>query len=110
MAKAKNPQITTPDMSKEDIQVSLQDIRTHYLAKNQNTATTLDNFHALALTIRHRIVDSWMKTQSRYHNNNVRRVSYLSLEFLIGGFWVITCSIWEKKKTLKPRLLKWVLI
>ncbi len=72
------------DMSKEDIKSSLQDIRVHYLAKNQRTATALDNFHALALTIRHRIVERWMRTQSRYHENNTRRVYYLSMEFLIG--------------------------
>ncbi|MBF0386983.1 MAG: glycogen/starch/alpha-glucan phosphorylase [Candidatus Omnitrophica bacterium] len=72
------------DMSKEDIKFSLQDIRAHYLAKNQRTATTLDNFHALALTVRHRIVERWMNTQSRYHEKNTRRVYYLSMEFLIG--------------------------
>ncbi|MEI6438041.1 MAG: glycogen/starch/alpha-glucan phosphorylase [Candidatus Omnitrophota bacterium] len=72
------------DMSKEDIKASLQDIRAHYLAKNQRTATSLDNFHALALTIRHRIVERWMRTQSRYHEDNTRRVYYLSMEFLIG--------------------------
>ncbi|MBF0594081.1 MAG: glycogen/starch/alpha-glucan phosphorylase [Candidatus Omnitrophica bacterium] len=74
----------TVDMTKEDIKSSLVDIRTYYLAKNQKTATSLDNFHALALTIRHRIVDRWMKTQSEYHEKNVRRVCYLSMEFLIG--------------------------
>jgi starch phosphorylase len=72
------------DMNREDIKASFQDIRTHYLAKNQKTATSLDNFHALALTIRHRIVERWMKTQSAYHEKNVRRVYYLSMEFLIG--------------------------
>ena len=84
MAKTKDLNSNEADMSKEDIKVSLQDIRRHYLAKNQNTATTLDNFHALALTVRSRIVDRWMKTQSAYHEKNRRRVYYLSLEFLIG--------------------------
>ena len=72
------------DMSKEAIQSSFHDIRTNYLAKNQKTATTLDNFHALALTVRQRIVERWMKTQSQYHEKNLRRVYYLSMEFLIG--------------------------
>ncbi|MBF0569241.1 MAG: glycogen/starch/alpha-glucan phosphorylase [Candidatus Omnitrophica bacterium] len=84
MTKAKEKNSLSTDLSKEDIKSSLQDIRTHYLAKNSNTATTLDNFHALALTVRHRIVESWMETQSQYHKNNVRRVYYLSMEFLIG--------------------------
>ncbi len=84
MVKKKEASVMNTDLSKEEIQSSLQDIRRHYLAKNKNTATPLDNFHALALTIRHRIVDRWMKTQSRYHEDNVRRVYYLSMEFLIG--------------------------
>ncbi len=72
------------DLSKEDIKSSLQDIRRFYLAKNADTATVLDNFHALALTVRHRIVDRWMKTQTAYHAQDRRRVYYLSMEFLIG--------------------------
>lgn len=84
MSKPADKYDVKTDMSKEDIKSSLQDIRAHYLAKNQATATTLDNFHALALTIRHRIVVSWMRTQSRYHEKNIRRVYYLSMEFLIG--------------------------
>jgi starch phosphorylase len=72
------------DLGKEDIKASFQDIRTYYLAKNAQTATTLDNFHALALAVRHRIVARWMKTQTAYHKQNKRRVYYLSMEFLIG--------------------------
>jgi starch phosphorylase len=72
------------DLGKEDIKSSFQDIRTYYLAKNGQTATSLDNFHALALTVRHRIVARWMKTQTAYHQQNKRRVYYLSMEFLIG--------------------------
>ncbi|NLE65720.1 MAG: glycogen/starch/alpha-glucan phosphorylase, partial [Elusimicrobia bacterium] len=84
MTHKKNVPTVSVDLSKADIKGSLQDIRRHYLAKDQRTATDLDNFHALALTVRHRIVDHWMKTQSRYHAENVRRVYYLSMEFLIG--------------------------
>ena len=84
MAKQKENYGFNADLSQEGIKSSFEDIRTHYLAKNKSTATTLDNFHALALTVRHRIVDRWMKTQSAYHEKNVRRVYYLSMEFLIG--------------------------
>ncbi|MBF0486512.1 MAG: glycogen/starch/alpha-glucan phosphorylase, partial [Candidatus Omnitrophica bacterium] len=84
MAKSKERYGIPADMSKEEIQSAISDIRTHYLAKNQRTATALDNYHALALMIRYRIVDRWMKTQSRYHEKNNRRVYYLSMEFLIG--------------------------
>ncbi|MFH0753316.1 MAG: glycogen/starch/alpha-glucan family phosphorylase [Candidatus Omnitrophota bacterium] len=84
MSKPKDIYGASPDLSKDGIKASVQDIRTYYLAKNANTATALDNFHALALAVRHRIVDRWMKTQTRYHQENKRRVYYLSMEFLIG--------------------------
>ncbi len=84
MLKPKETNAVSPDLSKDGIKASVQDIRTFYLAKNANTATALDNFHALALAVRHRIIDRWMKTQTRYHQENKRRVYYLSMEFLIG--------------------------
>jgi starch phosphorylase len=84
MSKPKENLAVSPDLSKDGIKASVQEIRTYYLAKNASTATALDNFHALALAVRHRIVDRWMKTQTRYHQENKRRVYYLSMEFLIG--------------------------
>ncbi len=84
MAKQHDVYGMNATLSKEEIKASLQDIRTYYLAKNQMTATTLDNFHALALTVRHRIVERWMKTQKKYYDQNNRRIYYLSMEFLIG--------------------------
>ncbi len=84
MADPKDVNGVHADLGKEDIKASFQDIRTYYLAKNAQTATSLDNFHALALAVRHRIVARWMKTQTSYHQQNKRRVYYLSMEFLIG--------------------------
>jgi starch phosphorylase len=84
MAKRQDRYGITADMSKDEIKSAVKDIRTHYLAKDQRTATAVDNFNALALMVRHRIVERWMKTQSGYHQKNVRRVYYLSMEFLIG--------------------------
>jgi glycogen phosphorylase len=84
MSKPKDVYGMNADLDQDQIKASFQDIRTYYLAKNAKTATPLDNFHALALTVRHRIVDRWMKTQTAYHQQNKRRVYYLSMEFLIG--------------------------
>ncbi len=84
MFKPTDTQGTNKDLGKEEIQASFQDIRTFSLAKNAQTATSLDNFHALALAVRHRIVGRWMKTQTAYHQQGKRRVYYLSMEFLIG--------------------------
>jgi len=54
------------------------------LAKEEETATDRDKFMAFALSVRDRIVEDWIETQSYYHEANVKRVYYLSLEFLIG--------------------------
>ena len=54
------------------------------LAKSGDRATERDCYKALALAVRDRIVDRWMATQDAYRAAKVRRVYYLSLEFLIG--------------------------
>ena len=54
------------------------------LAKDQYTATNQDRYQALALAVRDRLVGRWIQTQQAYHKQNVKRICYLSLEFLIG--------------------------
>jgi len=65
---------------REDFEVHLR--RT--LAKDRFTATDRDRYFALALSVRDRLVDQWIGTQQTHHSRNVKRVYYLSLEFLIG--------------------------
>ena len=54
------------------------------LAKDEFSTTEHDNFYALSLTVRDLLIDRWMKTQQTYYEKNVKRVYYLSLEFLMG--------------------------
>ncbi|MBE7439328.1 MAG: glycogen/starch/alpha-glucan phosphorylase [Spirochaetales bacterium] len=54
------------------------------LGKFKNDVTGADIYQALALTIRDHLVDRWNETQELYRKNRVRRVYYLSLEFLLG--------------------------
>ncbi len=54
------------------------------LAKDHYTATDYDNFQSMALAIRDLLIDKWIVTQQRYHDENSKRVYYLSLEFLLG--------------------------
>jgi starch phosphorylase len=72
------------DMTKRGIKYSFLDKLQNTLAKDQYTATDNDNFLALALAIRDRITERWIATQQQYHKQKVKRVYYLSLEFLIG--------------------------
>lgn len=54
------------------------------LAKDQGLATDRDCYTALANAVRDRLVERWIATQKSYHDQNVKRAYYLSLEFLIG--------------------------
>jgi glycogen phosphorylase len=57
----------------------------HYtVGKDAEQVTDRDWFMALAHTIRDRLTERWMKTTRRYQEKDVKRVYYLSLEFLIG--------------------------
>ncbi len=47
-------------------------------------ATDHHRFMALALAVRHRLIDQWLQTQRTHHDKDVKRVYYLSLEFLMG--------------------------
>jgi starch phosphorylase len=54
------------------------------LAKDRYTATDRDRYFALALAVRDRLIARWIATQQTHHKRNVKRIYYLSLEFLIG--------------------------
>jgi starch phosphorylase len=66
------------------LEQSFLERRTFRMAKDEYTATPNDNFMTAAYTIRDRMMERWIKTQQRYHKQNVKRVYYLSMEFLIG--------------------------
>lgn len=54
------------------------------LGKDKYTATKRDFYLSLAYAIRDQLVGRWIKTQQRYYEQDVKRIYYLSLEFLIG--------------------------
>jgi starch phosphorylase len=54
------------------------------LAKDEYSATKLDRYMSVALAIRDRLINKWMETQQAYYRQDVKRLYYLSLEFLIG--------------------------
>ncbi|MBA4394694.1 MAG: glycogen phosphorylase, partial [Desulfobacca sp.] len=43
-------------------------------------------FNGLALSLRDRLIKGWLNTQRTYYDGQVKRVYYLSLEFLPGRF------------------------
>lgn len=56
----------------------------HDLGKDPLHADTFDFYLGLAYTLRDKLMERWVKTQRSYYNRDVKRVYYLSLEFLMG--------------------------
>ncbi|HSG28580.1 MAG TPA: glycogen/starch/alpha-glucan phosphorylase [Candidatus Krumholzibacterium sp.] len=71
-------------MKSEDIQKSFADHLEYSLSKDQYTATFRDLYQSLALSVRDRMIEQWIKTQQLYYDNDVKRVYYLSAEYLMG--------------------------
>lgn len=70
------------------IQQSIMNHLTYTIAKDPDSATERDWFHALAYAIRDRLTERWMNTMDAYYKQDVKRVYYLSLEFLTGRLLV----------------------
>jgi glycogen phosphorylase len=111
MARKKKPQITWEiihrDMTDEGVQRAFLARREYSLAKDRHSATTNDNYKALAIAIRDRIIERWISTQQKYHKDNSKRVYYLSMEFLIGrllGTNILNLGIWEEVKSAMESL------
>ncbi|MDI6605680.1 MAG: glycogen/starch/alpha-glucan phosphorylase [Candidatus Omnitrophota bacterium] len=95
------------DMSAEGIRCSFLANREYALAKDQYTATLNDDYLALALVMRDRLIERWIATQQGYHKRNLKRVYYLSMEFLIGrllGTNILNLGVWEQVKEAMERL------
>ncbi len=68
----------------ESLKTAFLHNRKYSIAKDIYTATDYDNFQSMAMGIRDRLIEGWIVTQQRYHDENCKRVYYLSLEFLPG--------------------------
>lgn len=54
------------------------------LGKDKYSASSYDNFNALAYSVRDRLIERWLDTQQAYYNSDNKRVYYISMEFLPG--------------------------
>ena len=70
-------------------------------------ATTNDWYNALAYTVRDRMLENWIKTVQKLRTKDVRIVSYLSAEFLMGphlGNNLINLGLYEPMREAVARL------
>jgi starch phosphorylase len=56
----------------------------HTVGKDRVTTTPRDWYHALARTVRDLLVEMWMDSTRSTYRGDVKRIYYMSLEFLIG--------------------------
>ncbi len=68
----------------ESIKRSLANHLEYSTGQDIISARDQDWFNVVAYTVRDRLVDRWMETMRTYYKEDVKRVYYLSLEFLMG--------------------------
>ena len=56
----------------------------NFLAKDESTATPYDRYLSLSYAVRSELMKNWIATQKRYYEKNLRRVYYLSTEYILG--------------------------
>ena len=68
----------------DSIERSIANHLVYSISKDPLTATDRDWFYSAAYAARDRLTDRWIKTMRRYYDEDVKRVYYLSMEFLMG--------------------------
>ncbi|MGM0431445.1 MAG: glycogen/starch/alpha-glucan phosphorylase [Spirochaetota bacterium] len=68
----------------ESIKWDFAEHLTYSLGCDKYSTTKQDRFIALALAVRDRMIHQWTRTQQTHHDQKVKRIYYLSLEFLMG--------------------------
>ena len=82
--KAGQPDRRTPPDPVLEFRARILDRLTYQVAKDPQTASERDWFVAIALATRDSVIDGWITCNREAARTGVKRVYYLSLEFLIG--------------------------
>jgi starch phosphorylase len=81
-----------------DFRASVLEHVLHTCAKELRDASALDFYNAFAHTVRDRLVHRWLATQRTHIEQDVKRVCYLSSEFLTGrslGLCLMNMDLYE---------------
>ena len=72
------------EVTEKHIASSIQHHIKYTRCKNWNSATLFDKYESIAMAIRDLAVERMIATQGAYYDHDVKRVYYLSMEFLLG--------------------------
>jgi len=78
---------STNELLKSDKKSLQEDFVNHlefYQAKDKYSATTRDFYRSLTYTVRDRLFERWIATQQNYYKKDVKRIYYISMEYMIG--------------------------
>ena len=73
-----------PKLDGEALHAKVDDKLLKSVAAEPITANTKELYKALALVTREKLAERWVKTQVDDRKNKVRRIYYMSMEFLVG--------------------------
>ncbi len=74
----------TPVLAADELSKRIQYHIRYSLMKDPKHATPRDLFHSIALSCRELLVDRLFETEKRYAQQRIKRLYYLSIEFLLG--------------------------
>jgi starch phosphorylase len=81
---AKTWKINHKGMAKPDVRRSFLHNLEYNISKDRLSNTPYDQFLSLSYAVRERVIERWISTAQKYKADNVKRVYYLSMEFLMG--------------------------
>ena len=102
-----NVNISPSELTAESIKHDILDHLYYSQARLPEIATRNDWYMSLALTVRDRLLDHWIATARTVMKSDVRVVSYLSAEFLIGpqlGNNLINLGIYDQTRQATEEL------
>ena len=73
------------------------------LGKSPETATRRDIFDALSIVVREELAERWVATGSRVARARVKRICYLSMEFLLGRSLLNALSSFDDELLIEVR-------
>jgi starch phosphorylase len=83
-APLKSWKINHKGMTKADLLKSILHNLEYNISKDRLSNTPYDQFLSLSYATRERVIERWISTAQKYKADNVKRVYYLSMEFLMG--------------------------